>query len=361
MALKSKKPKEVSSPNIVGLLIRSLAAVVVLSAFVLTVSYVIKGASEFDIYKFEPLLSRIGVDSSEFRKVAGIFDDREEGGESKKSDLKESENGSKETSGSADISAAYTVRGEDGAPGEVKAEEDNKPYITVSLMSDSHESNDLLAKALEIASQKNIGQVFYLGDYTDLGVEEALISAKKVMDNSGLKYYSLPGDHDLWKTVGPENFIKVFGKNYQSVTLSGFKFVMLDNSANYTVIDLAQMDWFTKELEDADFVLVPQPLYHSTNNRVMGVVNGEEVKEVRKQALEILALIRESEVKAVIAGDHHSSSTNTDPEKGNLKHIVVGAITKTRAGDGVVNLQTPRFSLLKIYNDDSFELEEVVL
>ena len=360
MALKSKKSKEVSSPNIVGRLIRSLAAVVVLSAFVLTVSYVIKGASEFDIYRFEPLLSRIGIDSSEFSKVAGIFNDREGGG-SKKSNLKESENESKETSGSADISAASTVRGEDGAPGEVKAEEDNKPYITVSLMSDSHESNDLLAKALEIASQKNIGQVFYLGDYTDLGVEEALISAKKVMDNSGLKYYSLPGDHDLWKTVGPENFIKVFGKNYQSVTLGGFKFVLLDNSANYTAIDSAQMDWFTKEVEDADFVLIPQPLYHPTNTRVMGVVNGEEVKELRKQALEILNLIRKSKVKAVIAGDHHGSSTSSDPEKSDLKHIVVGALTKTRAGDGVVNLQTPRFSLLEVYNDDSFEVEEIVL
>ena len=366
MALKSKKQKEVP-PNVLGRLIRTFAAVVVLSAFVLGVSFVIKGASEFDIYRFEPLLSRVGVDPSELSKVAGIFDNRE-GGSGEGSD-----NETEENFESPDISAASTVRPAGGEendpsdntsnsrPGEVEGEEDNKAYLTVSLMSDSHESNDMLAKALEMTAQKKIAQVFYLGDYTDLGIEEALISAKKVMDNSGIKYYSLPGDHDLWKTVGPENFIKVFGKNYQSVTLSGFKFVMLDNSANYTVIDLAQMDWFTKELEDADFVLVPQPLYHSTNNRVMGVVNGEEVKEVRKQALEILALIRESEVKAVIAGDHHSSSTNTDPEKGNLKHIVVGAITKTRAGDGVVNLQTPRFSLLKIYNDDSFELEEVVL
>ena len=71
--------------------------------------------------------------------------------------------------------------------------------------------------------------------------------------------------------------------------------------------------------------------------------------------------LRKSKVKAVIAGDHHGSSTSSDPEKSDLKHIVVGALTKTRAGDGVVNLQTPRFSLLEVYNDDSFEVEEIVL
>ena len=359
MALKRKKTKENSSPSVLGRLIRSFAAIVILSAFVLGVSYIIKSASELDLYKVGPLLSRLGVDSSKISKVAGIFDDREgpTGGDVGDAQNKPEEKVSAENpEEDPSISAASTIRDETGTTQEVNAEEEgNKPYVTISLLSDSHEDNDLLMKALEITSQKDIDYAFFLGDYTDLGVEEALSAAKKVIDDSELKYYSLPGDHDLWKTVGPENFIKVFGKNYQSVTVSGFKFVLLDNSANYTVIDAKQMDWFAKEVEDTDFVLVSQPLYHPTNSRVMGVVNGEEVKEVKEQGLEILELIRNSNVKAVIAGDHHTSSNSADPERSDLKHIVIGALTRER------NLQTPRFSLLNIYNDDSFDMEEVVL
>ena len=66
------------------------------------------------------------------------------------------------------------------------------------------------------AKESNAKAVFFLGDYTDLGVIDDLIVAKKAMDESKLVYLSLPGDHDLWKSVGPQNFIDVFGKNYFS-------------------------------------------------------------------------------------------------------------------------------------------------
>jgi hypothetical protein len=73
----------------------------------------------------------------------------------------------------------------------------------------------------------------------------------------------------------------------------------------------------------------------------MGVLDGKTDESVRAQALELLKMIRDSKVKAIISGDLHMSSQNRDPEEPRLMHVVIGAITSER------NLQTPRFALFK--------------
>ena len=88
------------------------------------------------------------------------------------------------------------------------------------------------------------------------------MKAKVIMDESGLLYYSLPGDRDLYESVGPQNFYNVFGKPRLSVTIGDVKVVLLDNSANYSLIDSAIIGQFKEEIKDADFVAISQPLYH---------------------------------------------------------------------------------------------------
>ena len=227
--------------------------------------------------------------------------------------------------------------------------------LRVALLADSHGNVDLLNKALVAVKSLEINTVFYLGDLTDLGVENALEEGKKVLDESKLTYYILPGDHDLWKSVGPENFKKVFGETHRQVTINGVNFVLLDNSANYTKIDVSQMAWFEKIGSAADFILLPQPIYHPYIDRVMGVVNGEEVTDLHDQAQYILKLIRNWDTKAVIAADQHTSSQYPDPVRKTLKHIVVGAITDVR------NLQTPRFAVLTMYKDGAYDVEDITL
>jgi hypothetical protein len=87
----------------------------------------------------------------------------------------------------------------------------------------------------------------------------------------------------------------------------------------------------------------------------------ERQARVLEQRNELLAMIRSSNVLAVIAGDHHKSSEISDSERASLTHHVVGAIT------GVVNeypqsvIQDPRFSILTVYDDRSFQLEDIIL
>jgi hypothetical protein len=83
---------------------------------------------------------------------------------------------------------------------------------------------------------------------------------------------------------------------------------------------------------------------------------------VRDQGTAILALIRsENNVKAIFAGEHHKSSELTDPSRSSLKHYVVGAVSNT-VNDYPQNIiQTSRFSLLSVFEDRTYQVDDVVL
>ena len=335
-----RKTKKVSSHSF-GRLAQTIFSVIILTAFVLGISYFVKGVSTFTYEKAlklaDPVLTKAGIDKEMVGRVAGIFTSR---------DL------------SISVDKNSTNVNESTPTNKTKEQPNNDVQtiaFSVALLADSHNYNGLLDQAIKKVQAQNISTVFYLGDFTDWGDVGSLQNAKEVLDKSDITYYALPGDHDLAQSVGVSNFSKVFGKNYQTVKLNGYTFVLLDDSANYTVIPADEMAWFKEQVTTADFVLLHQALYYPTNDRVMGFVNGEEVKMVKAQADEILKLIRDSNVKAVITADRHQSSENDDPVKKDLKHIVVGAITETR------NTEKPNFDILNITKDGGFEVSEVVL
>ncbi len=242
-----------------------------------------------------------------------------------------------------------------------KSPESSEVKFKVALLSDSHEDDEMLKTALDRAKSLDVKAVFYLGDYTNFGVIDNLKHTKEIMDASGLTYYSLPGDHDLYKSVGPENFIAVFGKNYTTVSIEDIKFVLLDNSANYTKIPNEEYKWFKDSVADANFLLLSQPVYANFLNRKMGIVNGEVEPDALAQAYDILRIVRSSGVFAILSGDLHMSGEFTDPEKLSLRHYYVGAIAKSSSEDGVINLQSPKFSLLTIYKNNSYKVEDIKL
>jgi predicted phosphodiesterase len=335
---------------------RSIAAIIILTAFILSISYFVKEISTFDAVKFakmtNPIFSKVGLNGDDMMKLTGIV------------------LGRVGSAGIADKNSGFeTAAAEDGDVAGVSALSSGNVRFKVAIMADSHDSSDLLKKALVQSETLGVRAVFHLGDLTDLGYLNKLHDAKKVLHDSGLNYYAIPGDRDLWWSVGPQTFLEVFETNYHSVKIDGVKFVMLDNSANYSVIDEVQMSWFKREVRDADFVLLAQPLYISEKHvyyntefmGIMGVVKGETVLKVKQQADEILTAIRESSVKAVVAGDHHLSSKTRDPVKNDLEHYVVGPVIGIGDTEGRLrSAQSSRFSILTIF-EDGFEMEDVVL
>ncbi|MBI2620967.1 metallophosphoesterase family protein [candidate division WWE3 bacterium] len=305
--------KKKSTKKISGFfrIVRSAFSVVVLTAFILGISYFVREVTRLTEPKLASIFGRAG-DVGDVGEVAG---------------------------------------GSTAA----ESESEKKILFRAAIFADVHSDVENLKAALDKSADESVSAIFLLGDETDLGLVDDLQKIKNVMDESGIRYYAIPGDRDLWKTVGTQNFSDVFGDNYHTLTVNDTKFVVLDNSANYSVIPVELFDWFVGEVGDADFVLLSQPLYHPSNDRIMGVVDGEEVPDVRKQARELLEMIRKTDVRAVIAGDHHASSVSTDPKKSGLTHYAVGAITRER------NLQTPRFSILIMYEDETFVLTDIII
>jgi 3',5'-cyclic AMP phosphodiesterase CpdA len=253
--------------------------------------------------------------------------------------------------------------------------------VVLAIVADSHIGNDdneyienktLLARALEKVKSSGADEFIHVGDITNYEETEALSDAKEIMDNAGLPYYALPGDRDIAGTSSPATFVSVFGTENQYFELGGYKFVLFDNAANFTPISKDKMDWFKVEVSDADFVILSQPLYVEgiVNCQYMGstceTVEDADLKSKQEKVLaqrnELLKAIRDSDVKAVIAGDHHVSSETQDDVRPNLMHYVVGAVGNTfKEGYSQTAWQTQRFSLMKLYDKGAFTVEDVSL
>lgn len=329
---------------------RSIIAVVILSAFILGISLAVKETANLDPYQLVklagPLFDKMGVSTEQAGQVAGSFAER-----ILKTNIAPSENYKEEIGGLDD--GEGTLSGDEGAS------TSRNIVFRTAFLADSHNNYENLKKALDKASDIGVHTAFFLGDYTDFGVEDNLRKSKIFMDESELLYYSLPGDRDLYESVGPQNYYNVFGEPRVSVTIGDIKFVLLDNSANYTVIDSVKIGQFVEEIKEADFVVMSQPLYHplaSYGKPVMGLVKGEVVGDVKEQAEILLDEIRDSDVKAVLAADHHSFSSYRDAVKDDLEHVVVGPVTDVRAEQKKASI-----TLLSVFDDGSYNLEEVYL
>lgn len=371
MFRKSKKRTYKKKTGIVNRVVKSVISVVILTAFVLAISLSVKQLSSMNpedaakkmVRIAGPVLVKVGISPDKAGEVAGAFADRvfktninpsanyEPVTPGKNLDIKSDEPGENDSTSGVEDSKQSRV-------GEKEMEHmSERPQFKVALVADAHNNSENLTKALNLIKSTGTQYVFFLGDYTDFGIEDNLIRAKETMDTSGLTYYSLPGDRDLYKSVGVDSFNKVFGEPQDVVSIDGTKFVLLDNSANYSVINADKIASFKKELEDASYVILSQPLYHplvSVSKPVMGFVNGETVIQVKAQADEILSLIRTSNVKAIFAGDHHSFSRYYDDVKPELEHIVIGPITEVRSEQSKTSV-----TILSIYLEGEYQVEEL--
>ena len=325
--------------------VRSVVTVVVLTAFVLGLSLSVKKLASLqtnEIIKLaEPVLVKIGISSEKASAVAGDVSKRIT---------------STSIAPSVNYEATQRENLSDSVEESVSATQ-REVLLKVAVMSDAENNADNLSRALATAKNSGAQMIFFLGDYTSLGELSDLKSMKSIMDASGLTYYSLPGDRDLYDTVGPANFISVFGTPQRSVSIGSTKFVLVDNSANFSTIDTDIVGQYTTEISDADFVLMSQPLYHplaSYGKPVMGLVQGELVKEVKEQADTLVNAIQLSNVSAVIAGDHHSFSKYKDQKRQSLEHITLGAITSERSDQGKASI-----SILSVFVDGAYSVDEI--
>ena len=230
------------------------------------------------------------------------------------------------------------------------------------LVADSHSNNDNLEKAITQAKEAypDLEFIIGLGDYTDVGTIGELKNAKKVFDKFGLRYFLVPGDHDLWdcrnRGVTPIScFNEVFGPAYQSFTFNNFQFLLLNNSDNYIGLGETQSKWITEQLEKAKkegvkgiFVFLHEPLYHPSSEHVMGWVE----KSLKSQAGGLIFQLKEAGVAKIFSGDIHYFSQYEEPQT-KTPMVTVGAVTIER------NPQVPRFAVVSVSEDGLTKAEDV--
>jgi len=330
-----------------------IISVVILSAFIIGIALTIKGVKSMSTNKVARSVStvlsklHINVEEEQLGDVAGKFVERVS---------------------NTNISSTTTVRDDSST------EPTNTGIISeVAIISDVQDDLASLKRSLDLIKERNITKVIVIGDLTNYGEVSNLLEVKRVLDESGLKYYTLPGDHDLAQSMGSDNFIHVFGRDNYVVDMDGYKFIFLDNSANYTTVPSATLTWFNEEVKNADFVVLSQPLYTDGLNLpfsklYMGSTMEDPTQDltenqqrVRAQRDILLSDIQNSSAQSVLAGDHHKSNTLTDTVRNTLTHNTLGAIANDLNGLPQRLLQSPRFSILNIYEDKSFKLEEVLI
>ena len=260
------------------------------------------------------------------------------------------------------------------------------PLFKFALVADSHNNNEDLKKALAQAKAGGAKFVIGLGDFSDVGTIKELEDAKQVFETSGLPFYVIPGDHDLWDSrdkgsVAVNNYSQVFGMPYQAFSDSGVRFILTFNSDNYNGVDDLQFNWLKNELNKVQtnqsksiYIFLHEPLVHPTSDQVMGSPRktgeadssrfGEagsarktdpailENTKIKEQAKELLNNFKNAGVAGIFAGDIHAYTSYTDMAS-NMNMVTVGAITKER------NTEAPRFATVDVYADGSYNISDI--
>jgi len=107
-----------------------------------------------------------------------------------------------------------------------------KPF-RFAFISDTHigspdgkAEEDLRRTVNDINSKNDIDFVVITGDITELGTNDELPRAKKILDSLRVKYYIIPGNHDDgWSESGGMSFISTFGSDRFVFDHNGIRFI----------------------------------------------------------------------------------------------------------------------------------------
>ena len=107
-----------------------------------------------------------------------------------------------------------------------------KPF-RFAFISDTHigspdgkAEEDLRRTVTDINSRQDIDFVVITGDITELGTQEELPRAKKLLDSLQVKYYIIPGNHDAgWSESGGIGFTDLFGSDRFTFDHNGIRFI----------------------------------------------------------------------------------------------------------------------------------------
>jgi 3',5'-cyclic AMP phosphodiesterase CpdA len=191
----------------------------------------------------------------------------------------------------------------------------------------SHDRRNGFVAAVERVKQTDAQFIVTGGDMVDVSgmggrmartVADSLYAAnKKILDDSGLKYYPAIGNHDrffdasLGFTEGDELFKTYFEKSYYTFAEQGVKFFVL-NSVEFTdsvdlIVGKTQMEWLKSELAATDSItplvmVLHVPIYSIYYPVVTGRFTNQDMVA---NFVEIRDAFKGHNLKLVLQGHQH--------------------------------------------------------
>ena len=206
--------------------------------------------------------------------------------------------------------------------------------LKIAVMADVHNDADELEKMLIKAKNSEVEMVIVAGDLTNKGEKSELFKIKAVLDESGLRYATIPGNHEY----DLESYKNIFGKNYQSINFDEIRLILIDNSY-WQGLDEKQKEWIEDEVEECQVLVCIAIMHKPLNNVLSSHVMGENNKKAAAEAIWLRDLLINSGVRQIEAGHLHYA---TSYELEGIRTDIVGAISRER------NNQSPRYTELVI-------------
>lgn len=105
-----------------------------------------------------------------------------------------------------------------------------------------------------VASARERGAEFVVntGDLTTTGSRDELARYREYTVTSGLKWFAVPGNHDVGSGGVSAAYEEVIGAYYYSFDYGGDNFVIVNNSDDRTGIDGAQRTWLSGDMAAGD-------------------------------------------------------------------------------------------------------------
>lgn len=174
-----------------------------------------------------------------------------------------------------------------------------KPF-RFAFLSDTHigspngnADEDLRRTVNDINKMSDIDFVVITGDITELGTNEELPRAKRMFDSLNVKYYIIPGNHDVgWSETGGMGFISTFGSDRFAFDHHGIRFIGCSSGPYVRMSDghipKDAMTWMKNILDTTDKNMPVVFLNHYPMDNQMD--NWYEVTEMFKTRNTILFL-----------------------------------------------------------------------
>lgn len=158
---------------------------------------------------------------------------------------------------------------------------------------DGKAEQDLQRTVDDINKRSDLDFAVITGDITELGTDEQLLRAKKILDGLKIKYFIIPGNHDDgWSESGGESFIKTFGNDRFTFDHNGIRFIAVASGPYVRMSDghipKDAMTWMKNILDTTDKKMPVIFLNHYPMDNQMD--NWYEVMDALKKQNTILVM-----------------------------------------------------------------------